>query len=57
MSKHEEKCSICSCEFDLEDEGGIKGFFGILPVAFYPNCKVGIYDIADMHWGIAEDEQ
>jgi hypothetical protein len=57
MSKHEEKCSICSCDFDLKDDGGMRGFFGILPVAFCPNCEEGIYNFADMRWGIAKDEQ
>lgn len=30
-------CSVCSCEF-TEDEGGVLGYFGILPVAFCPTC-------------------
>lgn len=31
------KCSVCCCEF-TNDEGGIQGYFGILPVAFCPTC-------------------
>jgi len=31
------KCNVCSCEF-TDDEGGIHGHFGILPVSFCPTC-------------------
>ena len=31
------KCSVCACEF-TDDEGGIQGYFGMLPVAFCPTC-------------------
>jgi hypothetical protein len=31
-------CSVCACDFDLKQEGGIAGEFGILPVAFCPTC-------------------
>jgi len=27
------KCNVCACDF-TDDEGGIQGHFGILPVAF-----------------------
>jgi len=33
----EHKCTVCACEF-TDDEGGIQGYFGILPVAFCPTC-------------------
>ncbi len=42
-----EKCSVCDCDFDVETEGGVLGFIGILPVAFCPTCKCGILDFAD----------
>jgi hypothetical protein len=38
------KCSVCSCEF-TEDEGGILGFFGMLPVAFCPFCFSSMCDM------------
>lgn len=37
-------CSICRGNFDIEREGGVRGYIGILPVAFCPTCKAGIYD-------------
>ncbi len=40
-------CSICSCDFDIETEGGDIGEIGILPVAFCPTCKVGIFDYVE----------
>ena len=41
------ECSTCSCEFSLEDEGGIAGNFGILPVAFCPTCLSSVFDMVD----------
>ena len=31
-----DECNVCTGEFSLKDEGGIKGQFGILPVTFCP---------------------
>jgi len=36
------ECSICSCEFDIHLEGGIKGTIGILPVNLCPMCFSGL---------------
>lgn len=33
----EQKCNVCSCTF-TNDEGGIHGYFGIIPVSFCPTC-------------------
>jgi len=41
------KCNICSCEFSLEDEGGIDGCIGILYFALCPTCFAGIEDMCD----------
>jgi hypothetical protein len=53
-----EKCSVCSCEFSLEEEGGISGSFGVLPVDFCPTCFSSMMDMADklggdvtLEWG------
>jgi phosphosulfolactate synthase (CoM biosynthesis protein A) len=42
-----EKCSVCSCDFSLEEEGGISGAFGVLPVDFCPTCFSSMMDMAD----------
>jgi len=48
-------CTICSCDFSLEEEGGIAGEFGILPVQFCPTCLACMMDMADQLRGF-EDE-
>ncbi len=40
-------CSICDCTFDMDAEGGVNGFIGILEVNFCPTCKCGVLDFAD----------
>jgi hypothetical protein len=40
-------CTICAGPFDIELEGGVEGFIGVLPVAFCPTCKTGIFDFAE----------
>lgn len=40
-------CSTCSCEFSLEDEGGIARDFGIIPVAFCPTCLSSVFDMVE----------
>ncbi len=47
-------CSVCSCEF-TEDEGGIDGYFGILPVHFCPTCFSSMCDMAAQYLDIGED--
>lgn len=42
-------CTICEGGFDLALEGGVEGFIGILPVAFCPTCKAGIFDFVEQH--------
>jgi len=42
-----EKCSIGEIEFDIENEGGITGYIGILPVTFCPFCTTGIVEIGE----------
>jgi hypothetical protein len=41
------KCSTCSCEFSLDGEGGIDGYFGILPMAFCPTCLCCMEDMCE----------
>jgi len=49
------KCSVCSTEFSIEDEGGIAGEFGIIPVEFCPTCLCCMMDMADQLRG--EDDE
>lgn len=50
------KCNVCSCEFSLEDEGGIQGYFGILDVSFCPTCLCCMQDMCDqLQEGLDDD--
>jgi hypothetical protein len=55
------QCSICQCDF-TDDEGGIQGYIGILPVAFCPTCYSGICDMVeqldDREWeGLSKEDK
>ncbi len=41
-------CNVCSCEF-TDDEGGIDGYFGVLPVHFCPTCFSSMCDMASQY--------
>ena len=43
----EEVCTVCQTTFSLPLEGGIRGQFGMLPVAFCPTCLSSVMDMAD----------
>ena len=49
------KCSVCSCDF-TEDEGGVNGHFGMLPVAFCPTCFSCIIDMAEQYLDVSDTE-
>ena len=38
-------CTICNTKFKPESEGGIVGDVGILPAAFCPTCRAGLWDL------------
>tara|TARA_R100000808_G_scaffold7070_1_gene20789 strand:- start:8470 stop:9417 length:948 start_codon:yes stop_codon:yes gene_type:complete len=42
-------CSLCDVRFDPESEGGIRGEIGIMPVAFCPVCRNGLWDMHEQH--------
>lgn len=49
-------CSVCSCDY-TDDEGGVQGEFGILPVSFCPTCLSCMCDMAaQFREAEAEDE-
>ena len=55
------KCNVCQCDF-TDDEGGVQGYLGILPVAFCPTCFAGLCDMVeqmnDREWeGLTEEEK
>ena len=55
------KCSVCQCDF-TDDEGGMLGYMGIIPVAFCPTCYSGICDMVeqldDREWqGLTDEER
>ena len=39
------ECSVCRCTY-TNDEGGVLGYFGILPVSFCPTCYSSMVDMA-----------
>ena len=43
MTEH--TCTLCSGTFDPETEGGIIGELGMLPCAFCPTCRAGLWDL------------
>ena len=47
MSNTKHNCSVCKTDFDEDQEGGVTGEFGILPVAFCPTCLACMMDMAD----------
>lgn len=44
-------CTICECEFSLDDEGGACGHLGILLVVFCPTCHSSLYDMYQIWYG------
>jgi hypothetical protein len=41
-------CNVCTSEYS-EDEGGVEGYFGILPVQFCPTCFASMIDMAQQY--------
>ena len=48
-------CSICSTDFDTEEEGGIQGDLGMLPVSFCPFCLSGVLDMSKQLLSVEEE--
>lgn len=49
------RCNVCASEFH-DDEGGVLGYFGILPVAFCPTCYSSIVDMVQQDLDIGVEE-
>jgi hypothetical protein len=49
------KCNVCCCDY-TDDEGGIQGYFGVLPVSFCPTCFSSMCDMADQFINEPEEE-
>jgi len=57
-SHYELVCSVCHGEFDIELEGGIDGYLGILPVAFCSMCYSGLDEFfTQLHGCHVEEEE
>ena len=55
------ECSVCEINF-ADDEGGMLGYIGIIPVAFCPTCYAGICDMVEQlyekEWeGLTDEER
>lgn len=48
------QCSVCSCAY-TDDEGGVQGHFGMLPVSFCPTCFSCMCDMASQYLDIGDD--
>ena len=46
MTEETNKCTACSCDF-TDDEGGVYGDFGILPMSFCPTCLSCMLNMAE----------
>jgi len=44
MKTDTHECTACSCTY-TEDEGGIQGYFGIMPMSFCPTCLSSVIDM------------
>lgn len=55
-TSQETECAICRSPFDLENEGGLEGSFGILSVSFCPWCLSSLIDMVQKIY-YAEYEQ
>ena len=50
------ECDICSCDY-TDAEGGVEGYFGILPVEFCPDCFSSMCDMVEQYMGYTEEEE
>lgn len=48
-------CTVCDCDFSLDEEGGAAGNIGIIPVTFCPTCHAGLHDMYTTWYGRDDD--
>ena len=51
----EHRCSICSSDY-TDDEGGVQGYFGIMPVSFCVWCYTSMVDMVTQDLDIGVEE-
>lgn len=49
------RCSVCQCEF-TDAEGGIQGYFGMIPVSFCPTCYSSMVDMVQQDFDLGFEE-
>ena len=49
-----QECRVCSCEF-THSEGGVSGYFGMIPVAFCPTCYSSMVDMVSQDLEMAAE--
>jgi hypothetical protein len=42
-----DECNICRCEFDLDAEGGVEGYLGMIFFQLCPACNAGLSEMYD----------
>jgi hypothetical protein len=51
----EHQCNVCGTDF-TDDEGGVLGYFGMLPVAFCPFCYSSMVDMVQQDFDLGVEE-
>ena len=49
-------CTICNCDYS-DDEGGMEGYFGILPVSFCSTCFSCMLDMVELFVGVKKSKK
>ena len=54
---NELQCSICNGEFDIQLEGGIAGYIGVVALQLCPMCHTGLDLLYSELHGCYDDEE
>ena len=49
-------CSICDAPFDMEAEGGVAGYLGMIPFTFCVTCNAALVDYVLSEYGTTQDD-